>query len=312
MWTRPRSRRSFGALLWAPIVVALAYLPDIVNQFAILVGITNVRVITHSVLFALVASAVLGLGLARLASVSRWRACSVCLVSVLVHDALDMLQVTDPRPWWPIPIHGGGFRLRLIPVNSTVELAWFGGAFVVFAVVLTLIRRHFGRGAPAVPSEGRPNAYAVWGLRALTLAILLAASVTHYLRSVRQREYVRVQWLVRRGQHEEALALADRAALWPSTAKPGRLAYAKAEAYLGLGDRQRAEDYYLWSYREDPSFFWVVADLAVFYAESDAPSVERRVRVAPYLQHLRRDFAHHRSLPGVLKRIERKLTERSG
>jgi hypothetical protein len=38
--------------------------------------------------------------------------------------------------------------------------------------------------------------------------------------------------------------------------------------------------HYLRAYQADPSYFWTVADLAVFYASSDEPLEVRRRRVA--------------------------------
>lgn len=84
----------------------------------------------------------------------------------------------------------------------------------------------------------------------------------------------------------------------------------RAEAYAGMGDRRRAEVYYLRAYRADRMYFWAVADLALFYASSDAPEAERRRLAAPYLSRLRSEFAGHPALPEILARVQRKLTAR--
>ena len=92
-----------------------------------------------------------------------------------------------------------------------------------------------------------------------------------------------------------------------SETKPGGLDYFAAEAYLGLGDRPHAEEYYLRAYRANPSDFWIVADLAVFLASSGEPASIRRERTEPFLRRLREDFTHHKDQPRFLGRIERKL-----
>jgi hypothetical protein len=74
-----------------------------------------------------------------------------------------------------------------------------------------------------------------------------------------------------------------------------------------MGDRPRAEAYYLRAYLADPTYFWAVADLALFYASSGEPIAERRRLAAPYLNRLRTEFAGHPGLPEILARVERKL-----
>jgi hypothetical protein len=107
--------------------------------------------------------------------------------------------------------------------------------------------------------------------------------------------------------YQAALEVLARAEPWPSTTKPGRIDYVRAEAYAGMGDRRRAETYYLRAYRADPTYFWTVADLALFYASSGGPVAERRRLVAPYLNRLRSEFVGHPALPEILARVERKL-----
>jgi hypothetical protein len=81
----------------------------------------------------------------------------------------------------------------------------------------------------------------------------------------------------------------------------------RAEAYAGMGDRGRAEIYYLRAYRADRTYFWAVADLALFYASSEEPVEERRRLAAPYLSRLRTEFVGHPALPAILSRVEQKL-----
>ena len=93
-----------------------------------------------------------------------------------------------------------------------------------------------------------------------------------------------------------------------SDAFSGRVAYLQAEARLGLGERVEAETLYLESYRADPSYFWVVADLAVYYATSDAAADRRRQAAAPYLDRLRGDFDDHPERDRVVAKVERALS----
>jgi tetratricopeptide (TPR) repeat protein len=113
--------------------------------------------------------------------------------------------------------------------------------------------------------------------------------------------------LVEQRAYQVALEVLARAERWPSTTKPGRIDYVRAEAYAGMGDRRRAEMYYLRADRADPTYFWTVADLTIFYASSSDPIAERRRLVAPYLNRLRSEFEGHPALPKVLSRVERKL-----
>jgi hypothetical protein len=49
-------------------------------------------------------------------------------------------------------------------------------------------------------------------------------------------------------EFKRALEVADSAENWPSTAKPGRVDYLKAEALAAIGERNSAEDHFLRSY----------------------------------------------------------------
>ena len=84
-----------------------------------------------------------------------------------------------------------------------------------------------------------------------------------------------------------------------------------AEALRLSGDRDRGEYHYLRSFQTDPSYFWAVADLAVFYASSAETERMRRLKSEPYVRRLRDSFAHHKDQPRVLAKIERKLGQTS-
>jgi tetratricopeptide (TPR) repeat protein len=153
----------------------------------------------------------------------------------------------------------------------------------------------------------------VWLGRAFILAVVSAAVVTHSLRDARDSQLEAGRALVEQRAYQAALEVLARAEPWPSTTKPGRIDYVRAEAYAGMGDRRRAEASYLRACLADRTYFWAVADLTLFYASSDEPAAERRRLVAPYLNRLRGEFAGHPALPKVLARVERQLAAtRSG
>src|SRR5262245_43009567 len=102
MATRPGVRnQSRGAdvqaesTLWLPAAVTLAYLPDLVTQVSSLAGWTDGRLFGHSVIFAGVGSLAIAPLLMRLAAVSFARAFTCSLLSLLIHDVLDLAQATD-------------------------------------------------------------------------------------------------------------------------------------------------------------------------------------------------------------------------
>ena len=303
MCAKPATHRLSSLPLWTPAVVGLAYLPDVAPQLASLAGLPNARVATHSLLFAIVATPLAAMVLARVGSISLLRAMVVSVVSIVTHDLLDLLQSTDRRPWWPLSDRVITLDLQIIPVNSRLELLVFAGAFCLVAVGWAI----FGRDRSRAESATRPRMR--WLSYGLTAGILLCASGTHYFRDVRQSEADRVLALLAEGKIEAAVSLLETAERWPTGGKPGRLDYAVAEALRLRDDRDGSEYYYLRSCQANPSYFWAVADLAVLYASSDGPVAERRLKVEPYVRRLREDFADHEGQARVLAKIERKLKD---
>jgi tetratricopeptide (TPR) repeat protein len=292
---------------WLPAVVALAYLPDIVAQFGLLAGWSHSRLVGHSVWFAVAVSPAVAAGLMRLARVSFPRAFVTALASLLVHDLLDLGQATDRAPWWPLSDRPIGVDLGLIPSNLLGEAAVFGGLFVAFLALRHLAHQWAGQSAVHAPLPSGGLARPFWLGPAFIVAVVLAAVVTHSLRDARDSDLETARDLVDQGAYQAALEALDRAEPWPSTTKPGRIDYVRAEAYAGMGDRPRAEAYYLRAYRADRTYFWAVADLALFYASSDAPLAERRRLAAPYRNRLQTEFAASPALPRILTNLERQL-----
>jgi LexA-binding, inner membrane-associated putative hydrolase len=299
-----------GSGLWLPAVVTLAYLPDIVAQLGLIAGWSDGHLLGHSVMFAVVVSPAIAAMLTRLAKVSFPRAFVTVLVSLLVHDVLDLVQATDRAPWWPLSDRPVGFDLGLIPTDLRREAAVFGGLLLAFVALRHAVHRWTGQSTVDPPIAGRGPARLVWLGRAFIVAVVLVALVTHSLRDARDAQLETGRALVEQSAYQAGLEALARAERWPSTTKPGRIDYLRAEAYAGMGDRQRAETYYLRAYRADRTYFWTVADLALFYASSGEPVAERRRAAEPYLNRLRDDFVRDPALPEVLTQVERKLAPR--
>ena len=291
--------------LWVPIVVVLAYLPDIVSQFVLLTGRDDGRLVGHSVPLAVIGAPLLAALLSRGLRLPYGRALLVTLFSVLFHDCLDLLQSTDRAPLWPVSFHRVDEGAAIIPEDPLQE-AILSGA--VFAALVAWRRDWRGRlrlRPEQSADDGRHRVVVLGWI--LTAAIITVAVATHSLRALREKQLDGAAALLKRRDSVGALALVERAERWPSTADPGKVDCLRAEAYNEMGDRSRAERHYLSALRADPARFWTVANLADFYASSGRPLSERCWNAAPYLRRLREDFADHEDLPLVLARLARNL-----
>ncbi len=303
--TTPPKKRAVALALWAPAIAGVAYLPDVTRQVLVWAGLVTHWGIAHSLLFNIVAAAVVAAGLARLSG-RRWLSVyGICLLLVISHILMDSLQGSDRRLLWPWSDSRIHLTPDVIPHDTRREAIFFGTLFAVFMLGWWIGRR---RAAGKPEPVARPRQLFFLGIGyGLTTLILLAAATTHYLRSVRQRQLDRADGLTRRGQHAAALAVLDEADRWPYPVPRARIDYLRAEAYTGLRDRARAEPCYLRAVQTDPSYFWAVADLANFYASGPEPPAERRQRVQPYLDLLRKRFPDHPSAAHYVQQIDRKL-----
>ena len=304
MSVKPSPNQRIPTPYWCPFIVAIAYFPDIVNQAAMLLGTGDQSVITHSVPFALVVSPIIAACAARLTAFALRRTWIVTLATILIHDFLDFLQRPSRHLWWPLPVEGSGLNVEIIPTDPRAEGLAFGIAFAVFVIGFTILGRLRKSSAETVVSR-LPRG--TWAGRSVALAIVACACVTHQLRAAREAKYRQVHELLMEHKYQAVLEAVEHAERWPSVARPARLDYARAEAFLGLGDRTHAEGYYLRSYLKDPDYFWVVGDLAAFYADSDEPMEQRSLKAGPYLTELKERFPAHPELDRVVARIERKL-----
>ncbi len=309
--SRADSVLSHRALIrgWMPLSLALAYLPDIAGQMLSLAGVPDGRTVGHSLLFALtagVAVAALSVGLGLPAG----RLFAFTVGSVVGHDVLDLLATTDRVPLWPFDRRPVGFALELGPVSAIREALLYGIACLAFLAARAVwMTKSASRSTDPVRSRlflpTETGSMWLW-IASLTL-VIAAAGITHGLRDARERDLAEARLCLERRDFAGALVAAGRADRWPTTARPGRIAYIRAEAHLGLGESATAEREYLESYRADATYYWSLADLTLCLASSDRPLTERRRLVGPYLRRLRSDFATEPQLPQTLERIERRL-----
>jgi hypothetical protein len=318
VYTRPVVRRRAGAALWTPLLVGLAYLPDIVSQLCDLAGLGRFRTATHSLLFAAAASILLAGPVAGLAGVRLVVALGLVLFSILTHDGLDLFQDPGGYPFWPFSSRCIDLSDHPFGTGLRQEVLWIGGtcaALILACMLVRLVLR--GRGGAARPPGGAGQGTAtptsanrrglVWFGYALTAVILVLAAGTHYLCNLRARQLAAAKALVRKGRAAEAFALLDEAEHWPHAGCLGYVDFARADAYRVMGDKLRAEHYYLSSLRKCPDQYWALAELAMLYTTFPEPLEQRRRRVEPVLERLRSGYSGRRDLPGLIARIEQKL-----
>lgn len=289
--------------LWLLIAVLLAYAPDICAQALSFTEWNAAYLLCHSLLFAAALPVVFAVVL-RAVGVPPLRGFLVALFSVTMHDVLDIIQATDKSPFWPFSARPIALPVPIFPSTMYEEMLGFGGTFLLFLLARSLLRRR----ATVVrrdridftPFMRRLSA----ANRILLASVVLLAAATHALRDLREKQLVSSRALVEAGRYAEGLKILDESERWPSTAKSGRADYLRGVAYLGLGERDKAETYLLRSFRADPTYLWVVIDLAMFYAESPRPLPLRKRLVSPYLEALRRDFRGQKAASDWAARIE--------
>jgi membrane-bound metal-dependent hydrolase YbcI (DUF457 family) len=291
---------------WVPAVVAVAYFPDLVKQIGLIVGIRRAGLIGHSLVVAVVAGALIGAVWAKVSRASFVRLVVVSIGSILVHDALDIVQNSDRAPFWPWSMHTIGPERPLLPIRTISEGMLFLALFAAFLAWRLGSRRSL-QALTIDPSRIRSTRLA-WTARALVVALVVAAAATQALRASRGRQLNRAYRLMAEARYADAIAAANVADRWPWPTRPGRLDVLRGEAYEALGDALLAERHYLRAYDEDPTNFWAVADLAEFYASCAAPAGRnRRSRAQAYVDELRHTFPRHERLDEVLARVDRRL-----
>lgn len=299
----PRSLRPLARTFWTPTLVGLAYLPDIVTQVGLWVGFGSAKLAGHSMPLGLVAGAIIGVCWSRLSGGSRRLLIALAIGSILLHDMLDLLHASDRAPLWPIMGNIGGAGWRALPNRLWSEIVMYGVPWAAYEGWRFHARRHRPRDSARAPSPTL-----TWMARVLVVVLVVAAVVIQTERGYRRRQLNAAERFLRRGEFNQALQAAEAAEGWPVAARPGRIDLLRGEAYEGLGDLARAEEYYLRAHRSDPKNFWALADLAEYYAAHASSSAERRRRAAPYVEQLRLRFPDDQALPSVLDRVERGIS----
>jgi membrane-bound metal-dependent hydrolase YbcI (DUF457 family) len=309
---RSPQRAAIVGAFWVPLLIGLAYVPDITRQGLDLLSVRGSGIATHSLLFALLASASLGLAVTWATSLDPRASIALTFVSITIHDLLDIAQATDRQLFWPWSTWQVTLGLPEIFTTPSAELVGYGSLFGIFL----LGRAALGRSRKTSGTQGRSiapqaaSATVTWTAWAIIVVIMLAAGGTHYLRDRRERQLELARTLAEAGDYRAVFDALDGSDRWPAVAKPGRSAYIRGLAYEGLGDRKGAEHWLVEAHRSDPAYFWALADLAALYASGDEPSADRRRRVAPYLHQLETDFSTHPALSLTLEHVEGMLHTR--
>jgi membrane-bound metal-dependent hydrolase YbcI (DUF457 family) len=284
------------------MVVALAYVPDMVAQPGLIAGWRAASRAGHSLLFAAVFSFVLALVLVRLAPPLWRRTAATAFLSLVLHDIADILSTTGRTPLWPVSRWSPDSVADVLPSGIIGELL----VFLPFALA-AYGWRHWGVSGHG--GDGSRRDYLPARVMSATgiMGIAAVAVLTSHLRTEHARALRQARAFIEQHDYVGAMDAADRADWWPSATRRSRIDYVRAEAALGVGDRDAAEQYYRRSYRADPAYFWPVADLAVLYASADASDAERHRLSAPWVEILRTQFAFHPALAPTIARVERAL-----
>jgi hypothetical protein len=303
LYTKPRSRDSFGAAMWVPILIFLNYLPDIIAQINSLLGLRGTETASHSVVSGVLYSLIIAPVLMVLAKLSFCRAFLISLCSILVHDLLDLLQAPERLFLWPFSPWRPSPEYTMTHMSARDEIIVFG--FIYIAALIIYITCFYKHNSQPHHAKTTQQQCIMWFARILLISILMSAGATQYLRKVRVETFNQAKAVLGTTKNYTlGLALIEEAGRWPYGASFAWIDYFKAKAYWGLGDRNKAEQYYHRSLDENPWNFWCVGDVAILYASSNEQLADRRRRVFPYIKLLVENFSGHPSLHGYLKKIE--------
>ena len=285
-------------------LVILSYLPDIVSQCCLFFDWYDGRKLGHSLLFALLISPAAGFILNHQTSFTKKQCFLLAFATILLHDLLDILQSTDRQPLWPFDSSLVGNGITIIPHDPTKEALLFG---LIYCLVLAwyLYRRRgkkLGHNNDQIPAFQQK-----WSERILIGSIILIALTTYHLRIQRVRLFHQAVPFLHQQRYSELLNMLDKVDKWPRIAKPGRIDYFRGVAYWKQHRIKIAEKYLLQSYARDHNFFWCVADLALIYASSDQPQLQRASLAAPYIHQLQTQFSRHRDYSNYMKKINKHL-----
>ncbi len=290
-----RNRPSF--VRWTVVLVTLAYVPDILAYLMLMAGRPGTTYVTHSLVLAVALSVPGAWAVSRMTGVSRLAGFMYAAGSIGLHDFLDVLESTDRMPFWPFSTWRPHGVLMSAAWNARVPL------IVVTICVVAAMASWIWRSRRIY--QIRPGRD--WRDLMFIVLVIVAAVGTNDLRAERNTAVRRARLLLERGDYRGALTLCDAAEPWPSQARAGRIDHLRGDAWLGLGDVGQAEQYYLRSYRADPSYIWTVADLAELYASEEGSPAERQRRAQRWMHLLQSRFAAHPAMPALLTRAEQAL-----
>ncbi len=275
------------------LLVALAYIPDLVGQLGVLVGLRGSSLISHSLLASAALSVLLAPFVARATRLSFREAAALSAFSILLHDSMDILQSPRRMPLWPLPV--------VVSVGRWIPSTLQGELLVCLPLLGAAVAYQWWKGDLRLPTRRD------WVSLSVVAAIVVVATAVSEVRDRRERALIRARAFAESGQFNAALEEATTADAWPYPTAPGRVDYVRAMAWWGLGRNDLAEQLYLRSYAADPDYIWAVADLAALYASSDEPAEQRRRKAAPWLMILADRFRDDPALPRLVARVEQEL-----
>ena len=288
-------------------LVVLSYLPDIISQCGLLYGWHDARQLGHSVLFALLIGPAAGLILQQQTTCTRNQCFLIATATILLHDLLDILQSTDRQPLWPFATSPVGADITIIPTDPTREALLFAAFYC--CVFLVHHHRHKKHPPKKINNHATSSPYYKLFDKIFIGIIICTALTTYHLRIQRIQEFQQALPYLRRHEYTSLLQMLDKVDRWPRVAKPGRIDYLRGVACMQQHHMKAAEKYLRQSYRQDPNFFWCIADLALLYARSDRPQDARVALTQPYLRTLRKNFFQHPDYQNYMDKIQHALTQ---
>jgi hypothetical protein len=209
---RPSRDSSARLAFWVPVIVALAYLPDIAAQVMSAAGLEACGPVCHSIVLAAPAALAVAALLRWLLHV-RWRpGVTVALVSIALHDLFDVLVGHRRLLWWPISGRPVSFASGEAGLSMTSEVLVFGGSLLALLMVRWIWHLRSDRSrqeSERIAVQGSRPWQRVWVTGGITALLLLAVAATQYLRDVRERQLDLAWTMISRKQGASALDLLD-------------------------------------------------------------------------------------------------------
>ena len=184
---KPQARDSIGATIWAAIVVLLNYLPDIVSQICIFIGLRGVETIAHSLSAAIVLSLIAAAVIRVLARLNFSMAFFISLCSILSHNLLDLIYAPERFFLWPFSNWRPGSDFSLPPLSLTEEILFFGSLYFISWLMYWFWFDK--RVSQPLRYNTTRQQYLVWLSRIMVIMIFICAGTTHYLQKIRGEQF---------------------------------------------------------------------------------------------------------------------------